>query len=74
MTVQQIMERLDFAAFALPDPGREVRGGYAGDLLSWVMGRAPAGLVRVLMFLQEDPWFYALWGGAYGLSARREAR
>ena len=34
----------------------------------------PAGLVRVLMFLQEDPWFYALWGGAYGLSARREAR
>ena len=42
MTVQQIMERLDLAAFALPDPGREVRGGYAGDLLSWVMGRAPA--------------------------------
>ena len=42
MTVQQIMERLDLAAFALPDPGHEVRGGYVGDLLSWVMGRAPA--------------------------------
>ena len=42
MTVQQMMERFGWTAFALPDPEREVRGGYAGDLLSWVMGRAPA--------------------------------
>lgn len=27
----------------MPDPEREVLGGYAGDLLSWVMGRADAG-------------------------------
>ena len=25
-----------------PDPEREITGGYCGDLLSWVMGRAPA--------------------------------
>ena len=27
----------------MPEPDREVTGGYAGDLLSWVMGRADAG-------------------------------
>ena len=27
----------------MPDPEREVTGGYAGDLLSWVMGRAESG-------------------------------
>ncbi len=27
----------------MPDGDREVSGGYAGDLLSWVMGRANEG-------------------------------
>lgn len=27
----------------MPDPERKVTGGYAGDLLSWVMGRADSG-------------------------------
>lgn len=27
----------------MPDPDKEVTGGYAGDLLSWVMGRAESG-------------------------------
>ena len=27
----------------MPDPDMEVTGGYVGDLLSWVMGRAKAG-------------------------------
>lgn len=27
----------------MPEPDREVTGGYAGDLLSWVMGRARSG-------------------------------
>jgi acyl-coenzyme A synthetase/AMP-(fatty) acid ligase len=26
----------------MPNAEREVNGGYVGDLLSWVMGRAPA--------------------------------
>lgn len=26
----------------MPDPGHEITGAYAGDLLSWVMGRASA--------------------------------
>jgi predicted transcriptional regulator len=31
----------------MPDPTREITGGYAGDLLSWVMGRANSGDVWV---------------------------
>lgn len=70
------------AGLRLPARGRAALHGLTGLMLAaygvlWIlylMGRAPAGLVRVLMFLQEDPWLYALWGGAYGLSTRREAR
>lgn len=42
MTVAQLSERLQFETLALPCPDREVVGAYAGDLLSWVMGRAEA--------------------------------
>ena len=40
MTVQQAAARLGWTEFHLADPERRVSGGYAGDLLSWVMGRA----------------------------------
>lgn len=30
-----------FSALSLPDGDREIDGVYIGDLLSWVMGRAP---------------------------------
>ncbi len=42
MTVSGLKEALHLTAFALPQGERDVRGGYAGDLLSWVMGRAQA--------------------------------
>lgn len=42
MTVQQLKEQLSLQEFCLPAPQREITGGYAGDLLSWVMGRAEA--------------------------------
>ena len=42
MTVSSLKELLSLTAFALPESDRSVRGGYAGDLLSWVMGRAQA--------------------------------
>ena len=42
MTVQQLTEQLSLTVFHLDDPDRAVTGGYCGDLLSWVMGRAPA--------------------------------
>ena len=43
MTVQTLKEMLSLTEFHLAEPEREVSGGYAGDLLSWVMGRAEAG-------------------------------
>ena len=40
MTVKELTQALSLRAFAMPQPDRAVAGGYAGDLLSWVMGRA----------------------------------
>lgn len=42
MTVAQLIEKLELTVFSASDPQRNVVGGYAGDLLSWVMGRAQA--------------------------------
>ena len=43
MTVKELSAALGLTEFALPTPDTAVTGGYAGDLLSWVMGRARAG-------------------------------
>ena len=43
MTVQQLADELKLTVFHLDDSERTVDGGYCGDLLSWVMGRAAAG-------------------------------
>ena len=40
MTVGELAKQPDFAAVNLPCADCEILGGYAGDLLSWVMGRA----------------------------------
>ena len=43
MTVQGLIDGLGLTPIVLCEGAREVSGGYAGDLLSWVMGRAQAG-------------------------------
>ena len=43
MTVAQFADKYGLAKTALPFPDKEITGGYAGDLLSWVMGRAQSG-------------------------------
>ena len=40
MTVKELADAFSLTPLVMPQPDREVRGGYAGDLLSWVMGRA----------------------------------
>lgn len=46
MTCAELCRACGFEpAFPLPDPDREVRGGFCGDLLSWAMGRAGEGNV-----------------------------
>ena len=43
MTVQDLATQLNLTPFHLEDDSRQVTGGgYCGDLLSWVMGKAPA--------------------------------
>ena len=40
MTVRELVGRTGLTVLVLPDGDHEVSGVYAGDLLSWVMGRA----------------------------------
>lgn len=43
MTVKTLIETLDLEVLNLAEPDREITGGYTGDLLSWVMGKAESG-------------------------------
>jgi len=43
MTVGSFAEKYGIAMVVPAEPDREITGGYVGDLLSWVMGRASAG-------------------------------
>ena len=43
MTVNSLIKKLDLEVLNLAEPDREITGGYAGDLLSWVMGKAQSG-------------------------------
>lgn len=43
ITAQMLEKELGLKRFVMCDDSREVTGGYAGDLLSWVMGRASSG-------------------------------
>ncbi len=47
MTVKELSEVNGFKAICMPNGEREILGGYAGDLLSWVMGRASEGCAWV---------------------------
>lgn len=42
MTVKQLIDTLKLEIVVGGDTARTVSSGYCGDLLSWVMGRAPA--------------------------------
>ena len=42
MRVSELIDKYGMKALSLPDGDREIAGGYCGDLLSWVMGRAQA--------------------------------
>lgn len=42
MTVKELINALDLKVLVEDDLDREVEDCYVGDLLSWVMGRAPA--------------------------------
>lgn len=54
MTVKTLSEQLDLRTVAAADTSREVTGGYAGDLLSWVMGRAKEGCAWVTIMANPN--------------------
>ncbi len=47
MTVQEMAQALALKPIAVADGERTVSGGYIGDLLSWVMGRAQSDEVWI---------------------------
>ena len=54
MTVTQLVDKLNLTVFAMPEPDREVTGGYMGDLLSWVMGRAQSGAAWITIMSNQN--------------------
>ena len=47
MKISQLVTCLDLEVLTMPEQDVQITGGYVGDLLSWVMGRAEAGHVWV---------------------------
>lgn len=43
MTVNELITHINAEVISLPDGGKTIESCYAGDLLSWVMGRAEPG-------------------------------
>ena len=43
MTVEKFAEKFGYEVLCMPEPEKEIENGYAGDLLSWVMGRLEEG-------------------------------
>ena len=54
MTVRQLCQALSLTPIVLCDGEREVAGGYTGDLLSWVMGRAQADEAWVTIMSNQN--------------------
>lgn len=47
MQIKEIIDAMELEVLNLADEAREVTGGYTGDLLSWVMGRAESDMLWV---------------------------
>ena len=55
MTVKELAEKMNFRNWT-PDVSMDthVTGGYAGDMLSWVMGKATAGSVWMTIMSNQN--------------------
>ena len=54
MTVAEFAEKYSMEVLSMPDPAREIKGGYMGDLLSWVMGRAKADQAWITIMSNQN--------------------
>ncbi|MBO4553531.1 serine kinase [bacterium] len=54
MTVAEFAKKYSLEVLSLPAPEREIKGGYMGDLLSWVMGRAKADQAWITIMSNQN--------------------
>jgi len=54
MKVNDIIGLLSAEVISLPEPDREIEAVYAGDLLSWVMGRAAEGSLWITIMTNKN--------------------
>ena len=54
MNVRELAHVMALTEFIMPESDREVSGGYVGDLLSWVMGRAQTGNVWLTIMSNQN--------------------
>lgn len=54
MTVNELIHSTGYEIINLADGERKIDGGYAGDLLSWVMGRAREDNVWVTIMTNQN--------------------
>ena len=47
MNISEFAQEINAEVLTMPRPDAEILGGYCGDLLSWVMGRAEEGQVWI---------------------------
>jgi len=54
MKVKEFAEKCSLTVVSLPNGEREIKGGYVGDLLSWVMGRAKADQAWITIMSNQN--------------------
>lgn len=67
MNILQIADELCLEKLSLPMPEAEISGGYVGDLLSWVMGRAECGQIWVTIMTNINILAVASLSGVSGI-------
>ena len=73
MKISEMVQLLGWETLTMPDPDMEVTGGYAGDLLSWVMGRAQTGNVWLTIMTNRNIMAVATLAGVSAVVVTEQA-
>lgn len=73
MKISEMAQQLGWEILAMPAPDMEVTGGYTGDLLSWVMGRAQAGDVWITIMTNRNIMAVATLAGVSAVVVTEQA-
>lgn len=67
MTIAEFSKKINAQILTMPVPDAEVTGGYCGDLLSWVMGRAEEGQIWITIMTNLNILAVATLSGISGI-------